>query len=96
MIEEVKVIMEYTGDEINTLGYKLAIKYDKRTYCQYYFSLIKTSHDFISSFFYNGDYNSKIIKIDLFFINFTTFSVMLYFLTMKQCIKYMKHKVHLI
>ena len=55
---------------LNNLSYKLALKYDKRTYFEYYLSLIKTKHIFIFSFFYNKDYNSKIIKIDLFFMNF--------------------------
>ena len=36
-------------------------------------SLLKTKHDFIFSFFYNNDYNSKIIKIDLFFVGFTIY-----------------------
>jgi hypothetical protein len=63
--------MEYNDDEMNTLPYELALQFDKRTYWQYYVSLLKTKHDLIFSFFYNKDYNSKIIKIDLFFIGFT-------------------------
>ena len=53
------------------IEYKLALKYDNRTYFGYYCSLIKTKNNFIFSFLYNKDYNSKIIKIDLFFICFT-------------------------
>ena len=63
-------ILKYTDDEINDLSYELAIKNDKRTYFQYYISLIKTKHDIYFSFFYNKDYNAKIIKIDLFFLGF--------------------------
>ena len=63
-------IFKYTDDEINDLSYELAIKKDKRTYFQYYISLIKTKHDIFFSFFYNKDYNAKIIKIDLFFLGF--------------------------
>ena len=48
-------------------------KYDKRTYCEYYISLLKTKHSLFFSFCYNSDYNSRIIKIDLFFIEFTIF-----------------------
>ena len=48
----------------------MALKYDKRTYCQYYISLLKTQHNLISALFNNNDYNSKIIKINLFFIGF--------------------------
>ena len=62
--------MKYTDNEINELPYNLAIQYDKRTFCNYYISLLKTKHKLIFTFF-NNDYNSTIIKIDLFFIGFT-------------------------
>ena len=62
--------MDYTDDEMNDLSYDLALQNDKRTYWQYYISLIKTKHEIIYAFFYNKDYNSKIIKIDLFLIGF--------------------------
>ena len=68
IIKTIKTIMEYTEDEINDFPYDLALLNDNRTYCQYYCSLIKTQHDLIFTFFYNKDYNSRIIKIDLFFI----------------------------
>ena len=70
IIKKSKEIMEYNDEEINNLKYELALKYDKRIYIQYYISLLKTKHIFIFSFFYNKDYNLRIIKIDLFFINF--------------------------
>ena len=63
-------IFKYTIDEINDLSYELAIKNDKRTYCDYYISLLKTKHDLLFSFYYNQDYNSKILKIDLFILEF--------------------------
>ena len=63
-------LMKYNDDELNALSYDLAINHDKRTYCEFYGSLLKTQHSFISSFINNSDYNSKIIKIDLFFIGF--------------------------
>ena len=34
--------MDYTDDEINDLSYDLALKNDKRSYWQFYISLIKT------------------------------------------------------
>ena len=70
IIQKAKKIMEYNVEEKNNLSYKKALKYDKRSYCQYYISLFKTKHIIIFTFFYNEDYNSKIMKIDLFFINF--------------------------
>ena len=69
-IEKAKNILDYTDDEINDLSYELALQYDKRTYCIYYLSLIKTKHNLIFSFYNNSDYNSKIIKIDIFFVGF--------------------------
>ena len=68
--EKVNNIMEYTEDEKNELSYERAIKMDKRTYCEFYISLLKTNHSLIFTFFNNKDYNSKIIKIDIFFIGF--------------------------
>ena len=52
--------------------YELALKIDKRTYFQYYFSLIKTRHILIFVF-YSSDYNSTIIKINLFFLSFAIY-----------------------
>ena len=60
----------FIDEEINGFSYEMAIKYDKRTYCQYYLSLLKTQHNLIFAFFNSNDYNSRIIKIDLFFIGF--------------------------
>ena len=69
-IEKAKRIMLYNDEEINNFSYKLALEYDKRSFCEYYISLLKTKNIIIFSFYTNTDYNSKIIKIDLFFINF--------------------------
>ena len=62
--------MKYTDEEINLLSYNLALVYDKRSYCNYYISLLKTKH---SLFFAlnRKDYNLRIIKIDLFFVKLT-------------------------
>ena len=62
---------KYIDEEINGFSFKIAKQYDKRTYCQYYISLLKTQHNLICILFNNNDYNSGIIKIDLFFIGFT-------------------------
>ena len=68
-------IIEFNDTELNDLNYDLARKFDKRTYCQYYFSLLKTKHPLFFTFFNNNDYNSKIIKIDLFIFNLILFYV---------------------
>ena len=73
MIEKTKKIMEYNQEEKNELLYENAIKYDNRTYCEYYISLIQTKHTLVFSFCYNKDYNSRIIKKDLFFNSFVIY-----------------------
>ena len=70
VVTQSKEILDYNDEELNNLSYNLALKLDKRTYLDYYLSLIKTKNIFIFSFCYNKDYNSKIIKINLFFMNF--------------------------
>ena len=56
--------------ELNTLPYIVALKYDKRTYCDYYCSLIKNKQLFAFTFCSYNDYNSGIIKKFIFFLSF--------------------------
>ena len=56
--------------EMNSLSYEKALKFDHRNYCQYYISLLKYNHSILFSFGCYNDYNSKIIKIFLFFFSF--------------------------
>ena len=70
IIVKCKTIMKFNYSEMNKLEYKLALKYDHRTYSEYYFSLLKTKHILIVIFFNNKDHNSRAIKFDLFFISF--------------------------
>ena len=73
IVKKSKEIMEYNDEELNNLPYHLALKYDKRSFFEYYISLLKTKHIIIFTFYYNKDYNTRIIKIDLFFISFIIF-----------------------
>ena len=75
--------INYNDYEMNTLEYQDALKFDKRTYFQYYLSLLKTKHILLFSFVTN-DYNSLIIKISLFFFSFALyFTVNALFITDK-------------
>ena len=59
---------------MNDLSYKDALRYDKRTYFSFYFSLlIRCNHLLFFSFLPKFDFNSRIIKMYLFFFNFTTY-----------------------
>ena len=62
-------LLNPTENEINSFSYQEAVKSDKRTFFQYYCSLIKTQHSISFSFCPMIDYNIKIIKVDLFFID---------------------------
>ena len=57
--------------ELNTLTYIQAIKYDKRTCCDYYTSLLKNKQLFLFTFCSFNDYNSGIIKKFIFFFSFS-------------------------
>ena len=69
--EKYEETLKLNDYQINSLSYKDALESDKRTYIQYYISLLKINHLFIFTFFNNTDYNSKIIKIFLFIFSFT-------------------------
>ena len=71
MYEKYLLISKLTDLELNNLPYKNAIKLEKRNYCAYYVSLIRSKHILFFSFFPIFDYNSRILKIFLFFFNFT-------------------------
>ena len=61
----------YNDFEINTFSYEKAISYDKRTFCEYYISLLKTKHPIIFSFCPIKDYNTIIIKSCIFTLSFS-------------------------
>ena len=57
---------------MNSLPYEIALKKDKRTFCQYYWSLLKKKQSILFSFYPNKDYNSQIIKSFLFFFYYAS------------------------
>jgi hypothetical protein len=59
--------------ELNQLDYRSAIIIDKRTYFQYYWSLLKKKHLIVFCFFPSNDYNILIIKISFFIIAFSLY-----------------------
>ena len=63
----------YNDYELNSFSYKNALKYDKRNFSSIYISLIRTKHPFMFSFCPIKDFNSIIIKIDLFMVSFSLF-----------------------
>ena len=59
--------------ELNTLKYEKAILLDKRTYFQYYFSLLRQKQLILFTFFLSNDYNLLTLKISLFLISFSLY-----------------------
>ena len=65
--------ISYNDYELNNFGYKQAIIYDKRSCCDYYFSLIKRKNPLIFSFCPVEDYNSMVIKTCIFSLSFSIY-----------------------
>ena len=70
---EPKCLYKFYDYDLNTMSYTDALKYDKRTFSNYYFSLIKTKNYIIFAFYPNEDYNSALIKLSLFLVFFSVF-----------------------
>ena len=68
----IKEILELKDFEKNSLDYEEAFKLDNRNFFQYYISLLKYNHPLSFSFGFYNDYNSRIIKIFLFFFSFSS------------------------
>ena len=60
---------------MNIISYNEALLKDKRTYLQYYISLMKHKHFLFFSFNPMKDYNAYIIKVCLYFFLFTLYLV---------------------
>ena len=71
-LDEKLFLTEY---ELNYCSYKKALLYDKRTFCQYFFSLLKSNHLLFFAIIPSKDYNSQAIKICIFLFSFALFFV---------------------
>ena len=69
-----------TDYEINTMSYKKVFGLDKRSFCEFYISLIKTKQILFCIFCSSNDFNSTAVKFSLFcFILSFNFSINLIF-----------------
>ena len=66
-------INNYNDYELNSLSYVEAKKNDKRSYIEYYLSLLRTNQILIFTFYTSNDYNMKSIKICIFLFSFSLF-----------------------
>ena len=68
-----KEICALNDREINILPYKKALELDRRTYFQYYFSLLKIKILILYTFLPSKDYNLFFLKISLFLLSFSLY-----------------------
>ena len=85
-IKKYKVTPQFYECELNLFSFKEALKYDKRTFIQYYISLIKTKHPIYFSFIPIKDYNTIIVKVSLFLLSFIIYFTINNFFFTKSCI----------
>ena len=65
--------INYIDYDLNNFSYEEALKNDKRSFLQYYISLISSKHLLFFSFYPLKDYNSQYLKICFFFNSFGLF-----------------------
>jgi len=68
-----KRFQDLNDQELNSLEYEFAVIYDKRTYIQYYWSLLKKKQLILFTFIPTNDYNIITIKIALFLLSFSLY-----------------------
>ena len=66
-------IEDLTDEEINHLDYGVAIMVDKRTFMQFYWSILKKKQLILFTFYPTNDYNIRIIKMSFFIISFSLY-----------------------
>ena len=71
IISKIKIV--YTDYELNNFEYKYAILHDKRSFGEYYCSLIKEKNIILFSFCPRKDYNSIIIRSSIFSLSFSIY-----------------------
>ena len=69
----IKSNIHLNDQELNSLNYEEALILDKRTYFQYYCSLLKKKHLIVFTFVPMNDYNLQYIKIILFLLSFSLY-----------------------
>jgi len=75
------VIYDYEPDELNELPLDKAIDHDKRSFCSYYWDILKFCHIILNVFLRNKDYNLFVVKLGLLLMTFPinlTFNIFFY------------------
>ena len=67
------ILKNFNDQELNNLEYNLASIYDKRTYFQYYWSLLKKKQLILFTILPSNDYNLLTLKLSLFLLSFSLY-----------------------
>ena len=67
--DENEMYKKMNDDELNSLEYEKALLYDKRTFFQYYWSLLKKDQILLFTFIPTNDYNLVSLKMTLFILS---------------------------
>ena len=81
---------KFNDQELNNLSYENAIIYDKRTYWEYYWSLLKKKQLILFTFIPANDYNLISLKISLFLLSFSLYFIINAFFFSDETM----HKIH--
>ena len=73
ILKEEAIYTNMNDEELNSLEYEKALIYDKRSYFQYYWSLLKTKHLILFTFLITNDYNLLTLKTCLFLLSFSLY-----------------------
>ena len=69
----INLLNNLNDEELNNLDYEQSIVMDKRTFLQYYFSLLKKKHLILFAFSRMNDYNLIVAKISLLLLSFSLY-----------------------
>ena len=68
-----KTFLFFSDYELNNYKYENALSYDKRAFCQYYYSLVKYEHLLFFAIIPSKDFNAKTIKLCILLFSFALY-----------------------
>ena len=73
ILKNIPMVDNLNDQELNSLNYKHAKILDKRTFIQYYWSLLKKKQLILFTFYPSNDYNIRLIKMTFFIVSFSLY-----------------------
>ena len=73
IFKNIPIANDLNDQELNSLSYEHAKILDKRTFIQYYWSLLKKKQLILFTFYPSNDYNIRLIKMTFFIVSFSLY-----------------------